>query len=93
MSDIHWLQARIPVKSVELGIRRAVSLALPAFLASAVATSDIQSTILSRGIQNVDKEVELARSLGAHSPPPQTLVGPLQTSKRAWDAPIVVRDY
>ena len=31
MSDIHWLQASIPVKSGGLAIRRAVSLALPAF--------------------------------------------------------------
>ena len=63
MSDIHWLQASIPGKIGGLGIRRAVSLALPAFLASAVAMSDLQSAIVSRGIQNVDKDVELARSL------------------------------
>ena len=47
MSDIYWLQASISVKSGGLGIRRAVSLALPAFLASAVATSDLQFAILS----------------------------------------------
>ena len=49
MSDIRWLQASIPVKSDELEIRRAVSLELPAFFAPAVATSDLQSGILSRG--------------------------------------------
>ena len=73
MSDIHWLQASIPVKSGGLVIRRAVSLTLPAFLASAVATSDLQSAILSRGIQIVDKEVELLVFFGAHSLPPQYL--------------------
>ena len=92
MSDIHWLQASITVYSDGLEIRRALSLALPAFLASAVATSDLQSTILSRGIQIVDKEVELARSLWCSLTTTSTPVGPLQTSQRAWDAPMVVRD-
>ena len=80
------------MKSGGLGIRRAVSLALPALLASAVATSDLQSAILSRGIQTVDKEVELARSLWCSLTTTSTPVGPLQTSQRAWDAPMVVRD-
>ena len=92
MSDIHWLPASIAVKSGGLGIRRAVLLALPAFLASAVATSDIQSTILSRGIQNVDKEVELARSLWCPLTTTSKPVGSLQTSQSAWDAPMVMRD-
>ena len=83
MSDIHWLQASIYVKSGGLGIRRAVSLALPAFLASAVATSDLQSAILSQGIQIVDKEVGLARSLSCSLTTTSTPVGPLQTSQRA----------
>ena len=43
-----------------LVIRRAASLALPVLLASAVAKSNLQSAILSRDAQNVDKEVELA---------------------------------
>ena len=93
MSDIHWLQASILVKSGGLGIRRAVSLALPAFSASAVATSDHQSVILSRGIQTVDKEVELVRSLWCSLTTTSTLVGSLQTSQRAWNAPMVVHDY
>ena len=80
------------MKSGGLGIRRAVSLALPAFLASAVATSDLQSAILSRRIQIVDKVVELARSLWCSRTTTSTPVGPLQTSQRAWNAPMVVRD-
>ena len=92
MSDIHGLQASIPVKRGGLGIRRAVSLALPSFLASAVATSDLQSAILSRGLQTVDKEVELDRSLWCSLTTTSTPVGPLQTSQRAWDAPMMVRD-
>ena len=81
MSDIHWLQACISVKSGGLGIRRAVSLALPAFLASAVATSDLQSAILSRGIQIIDKEVELSRSLWCSLTTTSTPVGPSNLTK------------
>ena len=80
------------MKSDGLGIRRAMSLALPAFLTSALATSDLQADILSRGIQIVDKEVELARSLWFSLTTTSTPVGPLQTSQRVWDAPMVVRD-
>ena len=80
------------MKSGGLGIRRAASLALPAFLASAVATSDLQSAILPRGIQIVDKEVELARYLWCSLTTTSKPVVPLQTSQRAWDAPLVVRD-
>ena len=69
-----------------------MSLALPAFLASAVATFDLQSAILSRGIQTVDKEVELACSLWCSLTTTSTPVGPLQTSQRAWYAPMMVRD-
>ena len=92
MLDIHWLQASIPVKSGGLGTGRAVSLALPAFLASDVARSDLQSAILSRGIQLVDKKVKLARSLWCSLTTTSTPVGPLQTSQSAWDAPMVVCD-
>ena len=80
------------MESGGLEIRRAVSLALPAFLASAVATSDLRSAILSRGIQIVDMEVELALSLWCSLTTTSTLVGPRQTSERAWDAPMVMRD-
>ena len=92
MSDIHWRRASIPKKSGALGIRRSVSPALPAFLASAVATSDLQSAILSRGTQIVNKDVELAHSLYCSLTTTTTPVGPFQTSQRAWDAPMVVRD-
>ena len=92
MSDIHWLQASISVKSGGPGTRLAVSLALPAFLASAVATSDLPSAILSRGIQTVDKEVKLARSRWCSLTTTSTPVSPLQTYQRAWDAPMVARD-
>jgi len=40
------LQASLPIKHGGLGIRQVRSLALPAFLASAASTSDLQSQIL-----------------------------------------------
>ena len=42
LSDTQWLQASLPIKHVGLGIRQVCSLALPAFLASAASTSDLQ---------------------------------------------------
>ena len=63
MSDTHWQQASISVKSGGLGIQRAASLALPAFLASSEATFDLQAAILSDGVQNVDNGDEMATSL------------------------------
>ena len=92
MSDTQWLQASTPVKSGGLGIQCAASLELPAFLASAVATSDLQSAILSRREQNVDKEVELARSRWCSLTSTPPAVSYLQASQIAWDAPLVARD-
>ena len=71
MSDIHWLQASIPVKSGGLGIRRVVSLAFLAFLASAVATFNLRSAILSRGIQMSTRRLNWLVLFRAHSQPPQ----------------------
>ena len=42
LSDTQWLQASLPIKHGGLGIRQVRSLALPAFLASAASTSDLQ---------------------------------------------------
>jgi len=47
LSDIQWSQASLPIKVGGLEIRQVRSLALPAFLASAACTSDLQSQILS----------------------------------------------
>ena len=46
LSDKKWLHASLPIKHGGLGIRQVRSLALPAFMASAASTSDIQSQIL-----------------------------------------------
>ena len=46
LSDTQWLQASLPMKHGGLGIRQVCSLALPAFLAPAASTLDLQSKIL-----------------------------------------------
>jgi len=46
LSDTQWLQASLPIKHGGLGIRQVCSLALPAFLAPAASTLDLQSKIL-----------------------------------------------
>jgi len=46
LTDIQWAQASLPIRMGGLGIRRVSSLALPAFLASAAGTLQIQSLIL-----------------------------------------------
>ena len=80
-----------PVKSGRLEIWHAASLALPAFFVSAVATSDFQSAIMSNGVQNVDQEVELVRSLWYSfttiTPPMESL----QAFQRAFAAQVVAR--
>ena len=46
VSDPQWIKASLPVSAGGLGIRRVVSLALPAFLASAASTHSLQSLLL-----------------------------------------------
>ena len=50
LSDVQWIQASLPVKAGGLGIRRAASLALPAYLASTTSIASLQDLILIRSI-------------------------------------------
>ena len=92
MSDTQWIQASTPVRNGGLGIRRASSLAFPAFLASAAATSDLQCSILSRFQLFVEKEVSTARTFWRSLIDTPAPLGPLESSQRAWDAPLLARD-
>ena len=62
LSDVQWIQASLPVKAGGLGIRRAASLALPAYLASATSTASLQDLILIRSVAAADKYYTLYRS-------------------------------
>ena len=84
--DPSWTQASLPVKFGGLGIRRAVQLALSAFLASAAASSSLINQILPQSLQgtpipNVDDAMALWSSNHSH-PPPDRDVHHLQKS---WD--------
>ena len=91
MSHIQRLQASVPVRNGGLAIRRAVSLALPAILASAAATSDFQCFILSRCQLSVDKEVSTARTLWCSLIDTPASLRPLESSQRASDTPLLDR--
>ena len=62
LSDAQWIQASLPVKAGGLGIRRAASLVLAAYLASATSTTSLQDLILIRSVAAADKYLTLYRS-------------------------------
>ena len=47
LSDSQWIQACLPVRDGGLGVRDVTSLAIPAFLASAASTLELQDAILA----------------------------------------------
>ena len=92
LSDIQWLQASHRIRYGGLGIRRATSLALSAFLASAASTSDLQHGILSSCWPTPDAEyigacASWSAKYSLPCPADDAAVSP-----RAWDTPAVARD-
>jgi len=75
LSDTQRLQASLHIKHGGLGIRQVCSLALPAFLASAASTSDLQSLVLLASACTTDTHFDtyLADWQGAHPCLLQTL--------------------
>jgi hypothetical protein len=64
LSDIQWTQACLPIRDGGLGIRRASSLALPIYLASAASSATLPASILGNHPNHVvvpDSSVETAR--------------------------------
>jgi len=47
LSDTKWIQASLPVRDADLGIRCVTLLALPAFVASVASTLPLQADILA----------------------------------------------
>ena len=87
ISDTQWLQASLPIKHGGLGIRQVRSLVLPAFLASAASTSDLQSRILSASVCTTDTYFDsfLLAWQTAHGPlSPADL---LPAKQSFWDKP------
>jgi hypothetical protein len=92
-TDMQWQQSTLPIGLGGLGIRRASSLALPAFLASAAGTSELQSNILCV----LDSQPDLHyTNLSTHW---QTITGLSLTEyspaniQAKWDNPILLREH
>jgi len=86
LTDTQWLQATLPIRDGGLGVRRVSSLALSAFVASAVSILFLQETILSecQCQQNeflTTYQSEWTASFGVEP------VGALSHRQSAWDKP------
>ena len=92
LSDVQWIQASLPVKAGGLGIRRAASLALPAYLASATSTASLQDLILIRSVAAADKYYTLYRSNWSSAYNQSFPLDVTACKQRAWDEPIVKDD-
>ena len=93
LSDIQWLQASLPIRNGDLGIRRATSLALSAFLTSAASTSDLQHGILSSFWPTPDAEyIGACASWSAMYSLPCP-ADDAAVNQNAWDTPAVARDW
>ena len=92
LSDVQWIQASLLVKAGGLGIRRAASLALPAFLASATSTTSLQDLILIRSIAAADKYYTSYRSNWLSAYNQSFPLDATACKQRAWDEPIVNDD-
>ena len=90
LSDLQWTQATLPVKEGGLGLRRASQLALPAFLASAAGTAELQSFILGNGVQDttfVEASSNWSQFHGLQAPPAAS-----SHLQGVWDAPNIAKD-
>ena len=89
LSETQWLQATLPIKDGGLGIRRVASLALPAFLASAASTLQLQDHILASTHISDDPLAESLKSLweATFGPSPAAQSAHRQSS---WDRPGVL---
>jgi len=90
LSDSQWLQASLPVKDGGLGVRRVISLALPAFLASAASTLSLQDRILSGSTCSNNRYFQsyMTTWSSRYGTVPETL----PTKQPFWDRPALLAD-
>src|SRR6218665_464362 len=93
LSDLQWLQATLPLKDGGLGVRRVVSLASSAYLASAASTLGLQSAILSGVAASSDSFRDIHHILmeARRDSLPQQMT-PEPDKQSAWDRPLVEAD-
>ena len=92
LSDAQWLQACLPVRDGGLGVRRAVSLAIPAYVVSAASTRRLQDLILTDSYANDESyllNVETKWTPVTWLPSPQPASS---TKQRTWDEPGIQAD-
>jgi Reverse transcriptase (RNA-dependent DNA polymerase) len=89
LSDDQWLQASMPIRMGGLGIRRASSLALPAFLASAASSQIVQSLILANTRVPSDSYVEIMRTRWLQSFTESTDCPATEGIQSSWDTPLL----
>ena len=87
ISDTQWLQASLPIKHGGLGVRQVRSLALPAFLASAASTLDLQSQILSASSCTTDSHFDSYLSVWQAAHGSLSSSDPLPDKQSFWDKP------
>ena len=91
LSDNQWLQASLPVKTGGLGIRRVASLALPAFLASAASTRDLQSSLLGNTCPDADEWVEKMDHLWCNESRTAHPDDGASHKQSSWDRPLMLK--
>ena len=87
LSDIQWLQASLPVRDGGQGVRWVASLAIPAYMASAASTRQLQDIILSSSSAGEDLylteyQTNWTASSGLPLPDPRSTL-----KQRSWDEP------
>ena len=90
MTDVGWSQASLPIRWGGLGVRSAVSLAAPAYLASAASTADLVLRVLPPHLhQSTDASIDVALLAWQAAVASSTTrpLGPRAKVQRAWDEP------
>ena len=80
------------MKAEGLDIRRAASLVMPSYLASAISTTSLQDLILIRSVAAADKYYTLYRSKWSSAYNQSFPLDATACKQRAWDEPIVKDD-
>jgi hypothetical protein len=91
LNEVHWLQASLPVRVGGLGVRRVASLAIPAYLASAASTLELQNSLLANCQVLPDSLVDSYTSTWSENFGAPPLL-PAACKQGSWDAPQIATD-
>ena len=93
MDGAVWSQATLPTSKGGLGIRRSQDLALPAFLSSTYAASDLVRSLLPAnevdGTTNLTEGMDLWRKRGGNPLPSEEL----RILQRVWDEALIDKSF